>query len=247
VAAATGCSAWVGDNGINGGPVRVAVLAIGVGLAVLMLAACGQSHARPALRPAPPTQVVSVSPETAADTLKPSYNVQFHRAGASCEDRSDVLPGDYRCGGALGVFDPCWADATTTLPAVSCLFQPWSHEVYRLVLTTPLAAPNPVGAVYVWGMQLTSGQRCLAFQGAHGSFDGEPINYYCPQDSALSLAGRPDATRAAWRIREVYTDAQGHERFGRSETIAVAWFGLPSPLPPSAGATSATQPAVGVT
>jgi hypothetical protein len=248
---ATACSAWVGDSGIISGRLsRSGVAPIGAALVVLMLAGCGgRSHARPVPPTAPATKVVSVTPETATDTLKPAYYVGFHRAGVTCEDRSDVLPGDYRCGGRLGVFDPCWADATTTLPAVSCLFEPWSHEVFRLVLNQPLAAPDPGGAVYVWGMQLSSGQRCLAFQGAHSSFDGQPVNYYCPSDPALSLVGRPDARQSAWRIRELYTDPQGHQRFGPRVAIAIAWFGLPSPLPPSAGATSATsatQPAVGV-
>jgi hypothetical protein len=244
VPAATAYGAWVGASAVSGQVLRVAGRVIGVALAVCVFAGCGRSQTRP---PAPATRVVSVTPESATDTLKPGYSVGFHRAGVTCEG-SEVLPGDYRCGGSLGVFDPCWADATTTLPAVSCLFQPWSHDVFRLELTQPLGAPNATGtAVYVWGMQLSSGQRCLAFQGAHGSFDGQPINYYCPSDPALSLLGRPDARHPTWRIRELNSDARGDQRYGPSVAIAIAWFGLPSPLPPSAGATSATQPTVGVT
>jgi hypothetical protein len=218
----------VGDSGIRRRLAGGALAAVGAVLVLALLAGCGGSHRAPPR----PTRVVSVSPETAADTLKPGYRVGFHRTGESCEDRSDVLSGAYRCGGAIGIFDPCWADATTTLPAVSCLFAPWSREVFRLVLTTPLGR-SAVGPVYVWGMQLSSGQRCIAYQGAHGSFRGHPVNYYCSGGGALELIGRPDASRPAWRIREVHTDAKGTRHYGPNATIAIAWFGLPSPLPRS--------------
>jgi hypothetical protein len=217
----------VGDSGIRDRRVGGTVVAVSAGLALTLLAGCGRSHAA---SPPPATRVVSVSPETAQGTLKPGYYVGFHRDGVSCQDSSDVLSGAYRCGGSLGIFDPCWADATTTLPAVSCLFAPWSREVFRLVLTAPLA-PSAVGPVYVWGMQLAGGQRCLAYQGTRSFFDRRPIDYYC--GDSLELIGRPDASRPAWRIRELFTDTHGRPRYGPTVTIAIAWFGLPS-VPPRA-------------
>jgi hypothetical protein len=175
------------------------------------------------------TRILEVSPVTAADTLKPGYKLGPILHGGNCEAGSDVISGVYRCFAGNGVYDPCWPDtASPTIPDVVCLLEPWSHTVVRIYVTAPLQ-PSPAGRLYVWGVQLATGQRCLAAQGTHDLFDGQVVNYECSGSYRLVLLGQPNRSRPAWRIREAYLHTKtGRYTYGPTVTIAVAWYGLPS-------------------
>jgi hypothetical protein len=149
---------------------------------------------------------------------------------ASCQAGSDVLSvAAYRCFAGNGVFDPCWAVTNGSAPptTVLCLLQPWSTSVEALVTTgLPASSGNnqkpPLG--YPFGVELESGQRCLAQQGAHSHFDGEVVNFGCPGN--VVLLGSPDRTHELWTFRTA-SQSGGAYVAGPTVTVRTAWFGWP--------------------
>ncbi len=177
-----------------------------------------------------PTRVVRVSPTTSAGALRAGYTVVHSRHGASCEAGSDVISGVYRCFSGNSILDPCWAETVPAAPSqVLCLLEPWSHDVTRLYLSSALEV-SPPGPLYVWGVQLAGGQRCLAAQGTHDLVHGEVVNYYCGPGFSHVLVGEPNRSHAVWRIREAHLGRSGGT-LGSFVTIATAWYGLPSAMP----------------
>jgi len=198
------------------------------------LAACLLAVASIALAPgvapaSPATRTVKVSPTTSAGALRPGYTVMHTRRGASCEAGSDVISGVYRCFAGNSVLDPCWADAAAGATQVVCLLEPWSHTLTRLYLASAPES-SPAGPLYVWGLQLATGQRCLAAQGTHDLLDGQAIDFYCGFTPGLALLGEPDRAHATWRIRQAHARSRGYA-LGSFVTIATAWYGLPSGPP----------------
>jgi len=178
----------------------------------------------------PRTRVVEVSPTTSAGTLRAGYTVVQSRHGASCEAGSDVISGVYRCFSGNDILDPCWAETVPMAASqVVCLLEPWSHEVTRLYLSSAPEA-SPPGRLYVWGVQLTTGQRCLAAQGTHALIHGQVVNYYCGPGYSHVLVGEPDRSRPVWRIREARLERSG-DKLGSFVAIATAWYGMPSAAP----------------
>jgi len=190
------------------------------------LVASASAHGAPV-----PTHVVaSVTPFTADGKLRPGLHV-VRRARGTCEPGSDVLPNDvYRCGFDNFVIDPCWRDHRSGTPVVVCLTEPWGKSVVRLALT---AAPErSVGGsdpkAEPWGIELESGARCIALQGAHetvsGKGAGPTINYSCSND--LVLVSGVDRSRPLWTIRAARgsSGATPYTITGRV-AIKTAWFG----------------------
>jgi hypothetical protein len=177
---------------------------------------------------ATPTRTVKISPVTASHTLKPGYTVGETHYGGKCEAGSDVMSGVYRCFAQHGVYDPCWAETDTR---VGCLPNPWSHRVVRINVNTALEV-SPGGPLYVWGVRLSTGQRCVAAQGAHDSFGKHVVNFGCGPGYKLVLLDNPDKRRSPWTIREAVYDHKGnHYNYAGVARITTAWYGLPSQLP----------------
>jgi hypothetical protein len=210
-----------------------------VALVITALSLSGTLVTASASASAAPTRTVKLSPVTASDTLKPGYKVVATHYGGTCEPGSDIMAGVYRCFSGNGVYDPCWAELMTR---VGCLFEPWSHSVVRIQTTAALEF-SPPGRFYIWGVQLTTGQRCVAAQGAHDRFHQHIVNYYCGNRLQLVLLDQPNEHRSQWTIREAYLHHHGysyHYTYGPVATIAVAWYGLPSALPSTAPPTAST-------
>lgn len=187
---------------------------------------------------ATPTRIVKISPVTASDTLKPGYTIVATHYGGTCEAGSDVMAGVYRCFAGDGVYDPCWAESNTR---VGCLPTPWSHHIVRINVNTALEV-SPGGPFYVWGVRLSSGQRCVAAQGAHDSFDHHVVNFACDNDYKLVLLDEPNEHRNPWRIREAHYHRNGNRfSYGGVAKITLAWYGLPSTLPSVSPAASSAQ------
>jgi len=170
-----------------------------------------------------PTRREYVSPVTSTGVPAPGYQITAHASGASCEAGSEAVGQAYRCFAGNFVYDPCWA-AKAAKPTVLCAADPWRHTAAELTVSSPLTAIPAEGAVAgePWGVQLTSGQRCLLVQGAHGDFDGQVIDYYC--QSGLALLRGLDRKTGAWTARSVVTKS-GRSSAGPVEQIATAWYG----------------------
>ena len=198
--------------------------------AVSVLAACGSggsggAGASPSTA-APRTQQVHVSPVTAAGARVAGFRVTSRAAHAQCSAGSEAIGQAYRCFAGNTVYDPCWAEKAAS-PTVLCVAEPWLHTAARLQVSSPLG-PIPAegggGPGEPWGLQLASGQRCVLAQGAHGTFDGKVVDYYCTP--SLSLLRGLDRGSASWTARSVI-DKSGRLSSGRTEQIAIVWYGNP--------------------
>jgi len=197
-------------------------------VAVLALAMIVSASAHGA--PAPTHVVANVTPFAEDGKLRPGLHV-VRRAAGTCEPGSDVLPNDvYRCGFNNFVIDPCWRDHRASTPVVVCLTEPWAKSVVRLALTS--APERSVGGsdpkAEPWGIELESGARCIALQGAHetvlGNGAGPTINYSC--SNSLVLVSGVDRRRPLWTIRAARgsSGATPYKITGRV-AIKTAWFG----------------------
>jgi hypothetical protein len=177
---------------------------------------------------AAPTRIVKISPVTSSDILKPGYTIGETHYGGTCHWGSDVMEGVYRCFAGNGVYDPCWAETNTR---VGCLPNPWSHRVVRINVNAALEA-SPFGRFYVWGVQLSTGQKCVAAQGAHDSFQHHIVNFACGHSYQLVLLDHPNERKSPWTIRTAVYHRQGnHYSYAGVARITMAWYGLPSQLP----------------
>jgi hypothetical protein len=203
--------------------------------AVLMVAASAAWFAQPlTARSAASTQLVATRPTTARDVPQPGYAVVRRLEGGTCEAGSEVVQGAYRCFAGNDVVDPCWEDDTgspTSLQVV-CQAEPWKHTLTTISLDSVPPYSGPGGS-FTWGVQLATGQRCLAEQGANSMVDGYGVAYACGTDSklvlVLPLGHRIDKATPIWRIREAHLNASasGYTLAG-TVGISVAWHGLPS-------------------
>lgn len=210
------------------------VLPLGGAAAVAaVVAGCGSGAPATVTGPgagAEQTQRVYVSPVTSAGAAVSGYRVTSHAAGASCEPGSEAIGQAYRCFAGNGVYDPCWAEKAAA-PTVLCVADPWLRTAAQLRVSSPLSPiPGEGGAStgqadQPWGVQLTSGQRCVLAQGAHNAFNGQVIDYYCT--SRLSLLRGLDRTPATWTARSVVAKS-GQLASGPAEKIAIAWYGTPA-------------------
>jgi hypothetical protein len=204
-------------------PWRVLPLCV---IAVGLLAACGSGGPGAAGQP-PGTRQVHVSPVTAAGARVAGYRVTSRAAHAQCSQGSEAIGQAYRCFAGNAVYDPCWAEKAGS-PTVLCVADPWLRTAAELQVSSPLG-PIPAegggGPGEPWGVQLAGGQRCVLAQGAHGSFDGTVVDYYCTP--GLSLLRGLDRSAATWTARSVI-DKSGKLSAGPTQKIAIAWYGSPA-------------------
>jgi len=185
------------------------------------------------------TQVVRWSPFDSSGQVKKTLTIKRIRAVGSCGDigpGSEVV-GDfgYRCGFGNVLADPCWRDGARRTDFIVCAGNPWARSVDLVrvphlmlhVGVTFGAAPT-----YPWGIQLTSGDRCTAFQGAHDSIvlpGGRrlTVDYYC--SSGIVLLRDLRRAKALWTIDSARYDDKHHRyrRLGRVTVDRVVLSGLP--------------------
>lgn len=195
--------------------------------AVSVLTACGSGGgAASPPTAAPPTQQVHVSPVTAAGLPVAGYRVTARAANAQCSPGSEAIGQAYRCFAGNAVYDPCWAEKAAA-PTVLCVTNPWLHTAARLRVSSPLE-PIPAegggGPGEPWGIQLAGGQRCSLAQGAHGTFEGTVVDYYCTP--GLSLLRGLNRASATWTAHSVIGKS-GELSRGPTEQIVIAWYGSP--------------------
>lgn len=183
------------------------------------LASTGPVSTGPAPTGPGPTSQVTVSPLTAGGGLRPDLTVS-QRATGSCEAGSDAVPAAvYRCFFGNTVIDPCWALSGTT---VACLDQPWATSVVEITTSgLPHTTASPADPARPWGVALADGDRCIAMQGAHSTFEGRFVNYSCA--GGLALLGSADTSGPQWTFASV-TQQDGSSQPGPTEVVATAWY-----------------------
>jgi hypothetical protein len=131
----------------------------------------------------------------------------------------------YRCGPGL---DPCWYDAAGGL---LCMQTPWDTSALH-----PVAKDVPLGVNvattdldYPWGVKLTSGERCIAVQGAHSAFQSRVVDYGCsgPIKGLMLLRGL-NRSAPLWTFQTTIWNGTT-EVAGPTVAVATAWFAGPPP------------------
>ena len=188
-----------------------------------------------------PTYVIAVEPIDA--NHQPLAGLKIEERGTGiCFTASDFAGNVYRCSAGHFVYDPCWKDqADPSTPAVICQGAPWDDHLYHLTLQQPrlpsfLSPPVVVGGDNAWGLELTTGERCLIVVGAH-SYVGNPdggipeshvVDYYCQskkgKPEARVLLRGIDRSNPRWRIT-TYGTKPGH-KLGPKIGIAKAWYAV---------------------
>jgi hypothetical protein len=189
------------------------------------------------------TYVIAVEPIDANHQPLAGLKIEDRGTGI-CFTASDFAGNVYRCSGGRYIYDPCWKDdADPSTPAVLCQGAPWDDHLYHLTLRQPrlpsfLSPPLVVGGDNAWGLELTTGERCLIVQGAH-SYVGNPpgevpenhvVDYYC-----RSKTGKPEArvllrgidrSNPRWRIATACSTKRGRCQLGPKVGIAKAWYAV---------------------
>jgi hypothetical protein len=170
-----------------------------------------------------------VSPVTHTGRIKAGYSIVARYGHATCEPGSDTGINAYRCGVKNGVIDPCWIQ---TGPAkghhVLCLTKPWSRKVIQLTWKpagNEALTPGSVKALL--GVRMADGKLCVDAQGAHDTFAGKTVNFFCTKDT--ELIGYPTVHRRVWTIREATHDANFKDtKLGKVVAVAHGWYGRAS-------------------
>jgi hypothetical protein len=184
------------------------------------------------------TRIVFVSPVDAVGHLLPGYRIVATVHG-SCDGEGSEWAASpaYHCGSGNGIYEACWptnADPRRAIPVV-CLFTPWSHTVVRIDTNGLPALENEEQPsrrrLFPWGVQLTTGQRCLLDAGARSEFNGHVIDYHCGSRYEFLLLRPIDQDRPLWSFGSVRWPRRrlenGHVVFEKGPTVYVqtAWFG----------------------
>lgn len=180
------------------------------------------------------TRVVYVAPVNANGDQVPGLHV-VRTVHGHCEPGSDSVPGlTYRCFTGNTIEDPCWVDAAVA-ESVLCMTQPWTKSLVRIDLTEALEPSEgvvPTSLSYPWGVELTTGERCLAEQGAHDEFRGRVVDYGCgrpPSFTGRVLLRGMHRSQPLWSFDSAWwPGGTSYEPRGRVK-VRIAWYGGPSP------------------
>jgi pimeloyl-ACP methyl ester carboxylesterase len=179
-----------------------------------------------------PTRIVDLAPVEANGLPEPGDAIT-DRGAAQCEAGSDSAGQAYRCFAGNGIYDPCWLDnGDPAQSTVLCQEEPWSTQTIRLTvpaggLPSFLGPAQRIDLGFPWGVQLSDGERCIAEQGSHGTFEGKVVDYACGTSYDHVLL-RP-LTRAApqWTYQSAFCGASGSCAPGPLEHVAIAWYANP--------------------
>lgn len=139
-------------------------------------------------------------------------------SGSLAADRDDA----WRCMSGNFLYDPCFSSAKAK-GIVLCPADPWKRSGIKIKLTKPLPKKHadkgkPSTHGLPWGIQTTSGRKCVIETGATWEFHGQRANYYC--SSKLWLYGDPDRKVEPWTIHA----GPAHPKKLHKVAIKTAWF-----------------------
>jgi hypothetical protein len=199
----------------------------------------GFSRLQAVSKPEEPTRVIESAPVDATYLPLPGLRIDERGVADACLAGSDSVGNAYRCHGGHYIFDPCWTDNSDPANlAVLCQVRPWDRRVYRLRvgqggLQPFFGPPLQVGAYEPWGVELTTGERCVALQGAHSTVNGgkRVVDYACTKrsggrDDRLLLRGI-DRSHPRWKIASATYDRRTNRfHLGPKLRIVTAWYAM---------------------
>jgi hypothetical protein len=180
------------------------------------------------------TRVVYVRPTTRSGSLKPRYRVSARLSDGLCIGSSVFVTGvAYSCRVRTSGYHQCWPlRGGAGAGEVFCVGKPWEHSGIEIGLQERLQPSVAESSTHrrrgTWGVELTTGQRCVHLNGALGAFHGVTVEFDCTGTN-LYLLGTPDQAQAFWTIREVVNHPEKEGAASASPgslgRIAVAWYG----------------------
>lgn len=196
-------------------------------LAVLLLAVTLVAGGHSAV-----TTVVLVSPINKIGLLARGYSVSSTRTGG-CDVSGDFGPWSLSCGVGDTRYVACWPLATpgraSTARAV-CLGSPWQHTVVMILTPgqkwSPANFTSTAPLSVAWGLELTTGLRCLQFFGSTNVVDDKAIRYFCADNKTALLDGTFDfAKTSRWTVGSAVVNHKTLQwRRGPRVSIEEAWF-----------------------
>jgi hypothetical protein len=147
-----------------------------------------------------------VRPTTRSGSLKPGYSVSARLSDGLCVGSSVFVTGvAYECVVGDRIYGPCWpvgaaAKAGDVLGEVFCLGMPWERSGVEIGLQKSVrpSLASTAERPSIWGVELTSGQRCHHTQGAVSAVGGVPVRFVCggKRSEGPVLLGQPDKAQA---------------------------------------------------
>jgi len=118
--------------------------------------------------------------------------------------------------------DPCFSSSKAR-GIVLCVILPWTRSGVKMQLTRPLPKPyagKPSTKGLPWGIQTTSGLRCVLATGGTAAIGNVRANYGCGNGEEW-LWGSPSRTSERWTI---YIAPLTAKKLSARVEVAVAWF-----------------------
>jgi hypothetical protein len=169
------------------------------------------------------TEIRLLTPFTAAG-LNPKLKVSKEVEGI-CWSNSSVnssRPNTWRCHSDNTVYDPCFINPIHNQYSVVCLESPWSKNVVKLKLKSPL--PSTKADTFVgsksqpWAIELSNGRLCTMISGPTSAVSGMPIKYQC--NSNAVVLGDIDRSNHKWVVFYLGND----DLYMHQIPISLAWY-----------------------
>lgn len=220
------CAGALFVDGVGGG-------AVDVFLGALSEPACVGSAGEQGNTYPSGTAAVDVAPVNTNGQPKAGETIVDGGTAQNCESGSDIADQAYRCFTPNGIYDPCWLDnADPDQTSVLCQEHPWDTRITRLKVSSGglesfFGPAQPVNPDIPWGVQLADGERCLAVQGTHDSYQGKPVDYTCGSDYKHVLLRPLNRSSPLWSYHSAYFDGTSNYTPGPLEYVATAWYANP--------------------
>jgi hypothetical protein len=184
------------------------------------------------------TQVLYAAPVSADGQLIAGLHISG-RVDGSCEagvNNVGTQTAVYnQCTTGTNIFYNCWTAEHSVLPtsAVLCMDIPWDKSAVEIqtsglppVQDIPgnLAPDTALEALKEpWGVQLTTGQKCVAFDGSPDRFQGAIVRYNCGFN--LWLLNNAILSSPQWTFSTaIYKPKTSSYKSGPRVSVRIAWF-----------------------
>ena len=185
------------------------------------------------LASAQPTRMIDVAPVQANGQPKAGETIVNGGTAQSCEAGSDTAVQAYRCFVHNEVYDPCWLDnADPAQASVLCQEHPWDTRATLFKVASgglgPFFGPaQQINLDFPWGVQLATGEQCVAVQGTHDSYEGKAVDYACGNNYSHVLLRTLNRSSPQWTYQSAYFNGSTGYNPGPLEHVTTAWYASP--------------------